>query len=154
MATLEPIMIEEFQVGMHQTSSAHEVTADEIREFARKYDPQPFHLDEEIAKQTPLGGLCASGWHTCAIVMGLVVREFMKGRSSLGSPGVDEIRWRKPVYAGDSIRLVSTVGEIRMSRSKPGLGTVHFDYTVLNQRDETVMTMKAMALFPSAARGG
>jgi len=139
---------DEFTPGATTESGAYEVSEEEILEFAGKYDPQFFHMDPEAAKKTHFGGLIASGWHTCAIMMRLVVLDIAGGKSGIGSPGIDQIRWLRPVRPGDKIRVKVTVADLRASRSRPERGTVSFDYQVLNQKDETVMTMKGLAMFP------
>jgi acyl dehydratase len=118
----------------------------EIIEFGRHFDPQPFHIDPEKAKQTVFGGLIASGWHTAGIAMRLLVDNYVSKVASLGSPGVDEVRWRKPVRPGDTLSIRVTVLEARLSRSKPGQGTTRSYVEVLNQNGEVVMTWKGIGL--------
>jgi acyl dehydratase len=137
---------EDFQAGIVHELGGRRVTRDEIVAFAREFDPQPFHLDEEAARKTPFGGLIASGWHTAAIVQRLVVDGFVNGSASLGSPGVDELRWLKPVRPGDELRVTFEVTEAIPSRSKPDRGTIKVSYSVSNQKGEVVMTMKAAGL--------
>ena len=144
---------DDFTVGASIESGTYEVTEEEIVEFAGKYDPQFFHLDAEEAKKTHFGGLIASGWHTCAIVMRLLVTDISDGKSGIGSPGIDQIRWLRPVRPGDQIRVNVTVTDLHASRSRPERGTVHFDYQVFNQEDKLVMTMKGMAMFPREGVG-
>lgn len=122
------------------------ITREEIVAFARDFDPQPFHLDDEAARRTPFGGLIASGWHTAAIVQRLVVDGFVNKSASLGSPGVDEIRWLKPVRPGDELKVRFEVTETIPSRSKPDRGTIKVSYSVENQKGEVVMTMRAAGL--------
>ena len=137
---------EDFKAGMVHELGGRVVTLDEIVRFAREFDPQPFHLDEAAAKRTPFGGIIASGWHTAAIVQRLVVDAFVNTSASLGSPGVDELRWLKPVRPGDTLRVRSEVTEMIPSRTKTDRGTIKVTYTVTNQKDDVVMTMKAAGL--------
>lgn len=118
----------------------------EIVEFGRRFDPQPFHIDPEAAKKSPFGGLIASGWHTASLAMRLLVDHYVSRTASLGSPGVDEVRWRKPVRPGDTLSVRATIVESKLSRSKPGQGTVRTYVEVLNQQQEIVMTWKAIGI--------
>ena len=144
---------EDFKVGEKRTFGAYEVTREEIIEFAGKYDPQPFHMSEELARDSFLGGLCASGWHTCAMTMRMMVDSMMDKGPSLGSPGVDGIRWLRPVRPGDVLSVEIETKELRPSRSKPDIGSVHQDVTVMNQKGEAVMTLKSVALFKRRSPG-
>jgi acyl dehydratase len=126
----------------------------EIIEFARNFDPQPFHTDPEAAIQSSFGGLIASGWHTASLTMRLLVDHYVSRAASLGSPGVDELRWRKPVRPGDTLSVRVTVIECRLSRSKPGQGTVRSYVEALNQNREVVMTWKGMGLVGCRKRLG
>jgi acyl dehydratase len=123
------------------------VTRDEIVDFAREFDPQPFHLDEVAAGRSIYGGLLASGWHTCAIHMRLMWDTFLKDTASLGSPGIDEIRWVLPVRPGDTLRARFTVVEAIPSRSKPDRGIVRSVSEVFNQHGEVVMTLRGLGMF-------
>jgi acyl dehydratase len=123
------------------------MTQEEIIEFAGKYDPQPFHTDPEAAKSSVFGGLIASGWHTAAAMMRMLVDNSVSKESALGSPGIDELRWLKPVRPGDRLRLRVTVVKAVPSRSKPDRGTVHNLTEVFNQAGEVVMTVKGMGMF-------
>ena len=126
------------------TVGSVQVDKDEVTAFASKYDPQPFHLDDDFAKQTPFGGLCASGWHTCAMVMRLHVDYILReGIAGMGSPGVENLRWLKPVFPGDTLTLKVSLHDKRASESKPHLGLVRMSDEVVNQKGETVMTMTA-----------
>jgi acyl dehydratase len=118
----------------------------EIIEFARNFDPQAFHIDPEAAKLSAFGGLIASGWHTASLTMRMLVDHYISRSASLGSPGVDEVRWRKPVRPGDTLSVRVTVTESKLSRSKPGQGTVRSYVETLNQNREVVMTWKGMGL--------
>jgi len=120
------------------------VTKDEIVEFARRFDPQYIHVDPERALQGPFGGLIASGWHTAAMMMRLIVDNFLPTRASLGSPGIDELRWLKPVRPGDVLSIRLSVLEATRSRSRPDRGVVRTLCEVLNQDREVVMSLKAM----------
>ena len=133
---------EDIEVGRGASFGRYEVTREEVIEFARKYDPQPFHLDDEAAAQTHFGRLSASGWHTCAMTMAMLV-ENMKSRSQagLGSPGVDNLRWLKPVYPGDTLRVETEVIEKRRSASRREMGIFKSKVRVLNQHDEPVLEM-------------
>ena len=134
--------LEDYAVGSTAEIGAVTVTQDEIIGFAQKYDPQPFHVDPEAAKAWPYGGLIASGWHTAAMMMRLVVDNFIDGETSLGSPGLGPIRWKLPVRPGDVLRVRARVLDNRRSQSKPDRGTVTLEVEVLNQRDEVVMTVE------------
>lgn len=138
---------EDIAVGTKRSFGHYEVNREEVMEFASKYDPQPFHLDDEAAAQTHFGRLSASGWHTCAMTMAMMV-ENMQGEKSagLGSPGVDNIRWKKPVYPGDTLRCESEVIEKRRSASRPEMGIFKSRITVFNQHDEPVMEMQSNGL--------
>jgi acyl dehydratase len=137
------VYFEDINVGDTDSCGAYEVTKEEILEFAGKYDPQPFHLNEDIAKQSVFGSLCASGWHTCAMTMRMMVDHLMdQGLASMGSPGIDELKWRKPVFPGDILSVKTTITEKRLSESRPEIGLLKSDYVVTNQDGVTVMTMK------------
>jgi acyl dehydratase len=135
---------EDMIVGTKTRSSrSYKVTREEVIAFARQYDPQPFHLDEEAAKQTYFGRLSASGWHTGAMAMRLMVDTWRDGEptAGLGSPGLDELRWVKPVYPGDELVVEVELIEKRRSKSRPDMGITKSRQTVLNQHGEVVMTM-------------
>jgi len=141
------LYFEDFPPGDVRESPSRAVTRDEIVAFARQYDPQPFHLDDEAATRSIYGGLLASGWHTCAIYMRLMWETFLKDTASLGSPGVDEIRWVKPVRPGDTLQVRFTVVDATPSRSKPDRGIVRSLSEVFNQDGEIVMTMRGLGMF-------
>ena len=129
------------------------VEADEIIAFAKRFDPQVFHTDPEAAKQTPFGGLIASGWHTAGLMMRLYVEHYLTHVASLASPGLDELRWLKPVRAGDTLSVRVTVLKTAPSKSKPDRGAVTSFVEVINQTGEIVMTMKPVNIIgkrPSA----
>ncbi|WP_164116752.1 MaoC family dehydratase [Sphingorhabdus sp. Alg239-R122] len=141
------IYFEDIEVGTTQSFGSYEVTREEVIDFASKYDPQPFHLNDEAAAQTYFGRLSASGWHTCAMTMRMLVDSMMERKAaSLGSPGVDKVRWLQPVYPGDTLRVESEVLSKRQSESKPQMGSFQSEMTVYNQNNEPVMTMVSIAL--------
>jgi len=122
------------------------LTAEEIVQFGKRYDPQAFHTDPAAAEESVYGGLIASGWQTCALFMRLFVDNYLPGKASLGSPGVDELRWLKPVKPGDELRLRITVHQVRRSKSKPDRGVLYSFCEMLNQSDQVVCTMMALNL--------
>ena len=124
----------------------------EILEFARRYDPQFIHVDPDAAARGPFGGLIASGWQTASLMMRLLVDQFLPATASLGSPGIDELRWLRPVRPGDAVRIRVTVLDATRSRSKPDRGIVRTLIEVLNQHDEVVMSLKPMNII--ACRSG
>lgn len=147
---------EDLEVGAETDFGSYEVTREEVLDFARKYDPQPFHLSDEAAAKTHFGRLAASGWHTCAMTMAVIVAHMSsgEGQAGLGSPGVDELRWLKPVYPGDTLHVRGKIVEKTPSRSKPHLGTFRTETTVTNQDDVPVMRMTSIVLIlkrPEAA---
>lgn len=131
-----------------KSERTYEVTREEVIDFAGKYDPQPFHLDDDAAAQTHFGRLSASGWHTAAMTMRLMVEGWSKQEptASLGSPGVDELRWRKPVYPGDTLRVESKLIGKRRMKSRRDMGLMKTEQTVYNQDGEIVMTMVSNGL--------
>ena len=138
---------EDIEVGSRASFGRYEVTREEVIEFASKYDPQPFHLSDEAAAQTYFGRLSASGWHTCAMLMRMMVEHMAERRQAgLGSPGIDELRWVKPVYPGDVLRVETEVVDKTPSRSRPDMGSFRSRATVFNQHDEPVMTLKSIGL--------
>ena len=138
---------EDLFVGKVIELGPREVSREEIIEFARRYDPQPFHTDEAAAKNSIYGGLIASGWHTCAMMMRMVYDGLLVHAASLGSPGVDAVRWLKPVRPGDMLRARMTIVESRPSSSKPDRGVIKAKWEVSNQKDELVMTMEGMGMY-------
>lgn len=139
--------LEDLVVGAETCFGTYDVTRDEVLEFARKYDPQPFHISDEAAAKTHFGRLAASGWHTCAMTMSVLVSYLYKDpQAGLGSPGVDELRWRVPVYPGDTLHVYGEIVEVTPSRSKPHLGSLRTAMTVKNQLDQTVMTFTSIVL--------
>ncbi len=129
------------------------VTEAEILAFAHEFDPQPFHIDAEAAAQSIFGGLIASGWHTCALTMRLMVDGYLSRAASLGSPGVEQIRWLRPVRPGDTITARIVVLEVRASQSKPDRGAVRMRTEVTNQAGEMVMTMESTGLIERRPTG-
>jgi acyl dehydratase len=137
---------DDFTPGMVSEFGDYEMTEAEIVDFARRYDPQPFHTDPEAARSSVFGGLIASGWNTVGALMRMMVDHHLPAAASLGSPGIDEIRWLKPVRPGDRLRVRATVEQATRSRSKPDRGVVHSLNEVLNQHGEVVMTMRGMTM--------
>jgi acyl dehydratase len=133
---------EDYVVGHVHQFGAIEVSEQDIIEFARKYDPQSFHID--AAASTQFGGLIASGWHTAALMMRMCVDHYLSRVASLASPGLDELRWTKPVRPGDTLRVRATVLDTRPSASRPDRGLVRSLVEVINQHGDVVMSMKAM----------
>jgi acyl dehydratase len=138
---------EDFQVGERADMGRHTFVEEEILEFGRSYDPQPFHADPAAARQTFFGGLVASGWHTCAIGMRLMVESYLKRSNSLGSPGVDSVRWLRPVRPGDTLTYSRLVLETRASATRPGVGLVKQRWEAVNQAGELVLTMEGWGMF-------
>jgi acyl dehydratase len=130
---------EDFVPGEITTFGAYPVTKEEVIAFASQFDPQPFHLDEEAGRASMLGGLAASGWHTCAIMMRLMFDHFMDGSTSIGAPGIDEVRWIRPVFPGDVLSVRREILEARPSASRPDRGVVRFRFELMNQKGEVVM---------------
>lgn len=141
------IYFEDLEIGKRASFGRYDVTREEVIEFAKKYDPQAFHLDDEVAAKTHFGRLSASGWHTCAMTMAMMV-ENMKNvkQAGLGSPGVDQLMWKKPVYPGDTLRVESEVIEKRRSKSRPEMGIFKSRAKVFNQNDEVVLEMTSNGL--------
>lgn len=136
-----PLHLEDFAVGSVACYGPRTITREEILSFAAEFDPQPMHVDEEAARATMLGGLVASGWHTCALLMRMIADGFVLASASMGSPGVDEARWLRPVRPGDSLTVRSTVLDIRSSASRPGMGFIKFRHEMLDQAGTCVMTV-------------
>jgi acyl dehydratase len=141
------IYFEDLAVGQQSYLGSYEVTREEVIEFARRYDPQPFHLSDEAAAKTHFGRLAASGWHTCAMTMAVIARNVVETeQAGLGSPGVDELRWRKPVFPGDTLHVNTEIVETRPSRSKPEIGSFRSRCIVSNQHGEPVLTFTSIVL--------
>ena len=137
---------EDYPVGLVDEFGDIAITAEGIVEFARQYDPQPMHIDVDAAARGPFGGLIASGWHTAALIMPLFVEHFLSKLATLPSPGIDELRWVRPVRPGDRLRVRVTVTEARRSARKPDRGMVRSLVEVLNQNGELVMSQRPMNL--------
>lgn len=138
---------EDFTVGETIELGSFSLTAEDIVDFARRYDPQPMHVDPEAAGKSMYGGLIASGWHTASSFMRLVVENVLQGTESLGSPGIDNLRWLKPVRPGDTIRGSFVILEARTSNSRPDWGIVRSRGELVNQDGELVMTAEAINFF-------
>ena len=138
---------EDIEVGTTNAFGRYEVTREEVMEFASRYDPQPFHLDDDAAAQTHFGRLSASGWHTCSMTMAMMVENMKDEKSAgLGSPGVDSLRWKKPVYPGDTLRCETEIIEKRRSASRPEMGIFKSRIRTFNQDDEMVLEMVSNGL--------
>ena len=136
------LYFEDIEIGVTRAYGRYEVTREEVVQFAEKYDPQPFHLDDEAAAKTHFGRISASGWHTCSMVMRMMVENMKANKQAgLGSPGVDQLRWKKPVYPGDILRVESTVTEKRRSKSRREMGIFKSTLQVFNQDDDIVLEM-------------
>jgi len=138
---------EDFPVGHVMDLGGTPVTREAVIEFARQFDPQPFHVDEQAAKASVLGGLCASGWHTCAIAMRIMCDGYLLEAASQGSPGMDALRWLKPVFPGDVLRLRMEVLQARPMNSRPHVGLVRSRWEMRNQNEEPVLTMEGWGMF-------
>lgn len=145
-APVEDRYFEDYVPGTVHVFGSLTVTEEEILDFARRFDTQSFHTDPEAAQEGPFQGLIASGWHTAAVMMRLYADHYLSKVASLGSPGVDAVRWLRPVRPGDTLTVRATVASARVSRTKPDRGLVHTDLEVLNQHGESVLTMTAMNL--------
>lgn len=139
--------LEDFVVGETVELGSHEFTSESIIAFARDWDPQPMHTDPARAAESMYGGLIASGWHTAGAYMRLLVDSLIAGTDSLGSPGIDALRWLKPVRPGDVLRARITFLEVTPSRSKPDRGILRSRGEMVNQHDEIVMTLEAVNFF-------
>lgn len=144
---MSKMYFEDYVVGSEHRLGSYTVTEEEILAFARQYDPQPFHIDKAAAAQSIYGGLISSGWMTCGIIMRLLVQWIGDRSTSMGSPGVDEVRWLKPVYAGDTLTATLRILDARASSSKPDRGVVHTQWEAVNQRGELVCTVKGMGMY-------
>jgi acyl dehydratase len=147
MTTQPEICFEDFFEGQELDLGSVTVDRDEVIEFARRYDPQSFHVDEEAARASIYGGLIASGWHTGAMMMRLLCDNLFLRASSMGSPGLDQLRWIRPVRPGDTLSLKARVLTAKTSRSKPDRGAVDISYKAFNQHGELAMTFQAVTLF-------
>lgn len=141
------IYFEDLAVGQTARFGEYHVTREEVIAFAEKYDPQPFHLSDEAAAKTHFGRLAASGWHTCAMTMAMIVENLRRTKQAgLGSPGIDELRWLKPVFPGDTLSCETEIVEVRASQSRPEMGSYRSRMTVRNQHGETVLSFISIAL--------
>ena len=153
LAAVPKLYWEDFAKGHVVEYGPRVVTRDEMIAFAQEFDPQPIHLDEEAARASILGGLSASGWHTCAIAMRMMADGFLLNSSSMGAPGVDEVRWIVPLRPGDSVTLRATVLDTRLSRSRAGMGFVTFRFELVNQSGAVAMTMSSSLMLGRRATG-
>ena len=144
--TTQERYLEDFVEGTVYEFGPASITEEEIILFGKSFDPLVFHTDPEKAKETVYGGLIASGWHTCSLFMRLYVEYYLPGPASLGSPGVDEIRWLKPVRPGDKLTLRVTVHKVKPSRSKPDRGVLYSFCEMVNQENEVVVSMMGLNL--------
>lgn len=146
---------EDLQPGSVRELGTTSVDAEQIKEFAGKYDPQPFHLDEQAGRQSLFGGLAASGWHTACLAMRLTVDNMLRHSSSQGSPGLEGLKWLKPVYPGDVLSLRHTILESRPLKSRPDTGLVRSRWELFNQHGDKVLEMEGYGMFgrrtPAAA---
>ncbi len=138
---------EDFPVGQVREFGAMPVTREAVLAFAREFDPQPFHLDEAAAQASLFGGLSASGWHTCAMAMRMMCDAYLLDSASLGSPGIDQLKWTLPVRPGDTLSVRFTVLEARPMASRPGVGLIRSQWDVRNQHAEVVLTMLGWGMF-------
>ena len=138
---------EDFPAGSVREFGAQTVTREAVLAFAGQFDPQPFHLDDEAAEASLFGRLSASGWHTCAMTMRMICDDHLLEAASLGSPGIDSLRWTRPVYPGDTLRVRLEVLDARPMGSRPDAGLVRSRWQVMNQNDEVVLTMEGWGMF-------
>ncbi|SDD14667.1 Acyl dehydratase [Massilia sp. PDC64] len=138
---------EDFEPGQDIDLGTRTVTEDEIVAFAREFDPQPFHIDRAAAADSIFGGVIASGWHTCSMMMRMVVDGLMNRSASMGSPGLDGVRWLAPVRAGDTLNVRYRTVRVKASTSKPDRGVVWSKWVSINQHGDTVCTVEGMGMF-------
>ncbi len=148
------LTFEDFKPGTAMTYGRYAVTLEEVRAYASEYDPQPMHLDAVAAQRSLLGGLAASGWHSCCMMMRMLTDSFLINTSCMGAPGVDEVRWLKPVYPGDVLSVRHTVLSARASQSKPDRGFVSFHFEMLNQNGDVVLDQRNAIMFGLRDHGG
>ncbi len=144
----------DFEVGMVITHPPVVVTREEMLAFARSYDSQPFHVDEEAARESRWGGLIASGWLTCGIAMRMICDAALDGSESFGSPGLERVRWPKPVRPGDALRLEATVDSKRVSSTRSDLGIVRWTWRMYNQEDDMVLELEVTNMFELSGEEG
>lgn len=138
---------EDLEPGMVRDLGSVSLSAHEIKDFAEQFDPQPFHIDEAAGRRSIYGNLCASGWHTCSLAMRLTVQNFLNESSSMGSPGLENLRWLKPVYPGDTLRLQYTITESRPLRTRTDVGLVRGSWQMFNQHGDKVLQMEGYGMF-------
>jgi acyl dehydratase len=138
---------EDLTVGSQRELGSVSPTKEQIIAFATQFDPQPFHVDEEAARESLFGGLCASGWHTCAMTMRLMVDNFLRESASLGSPGLESLKWLKPVFPGDTLSLRHTILESRAMSKRPDVGLVRSAWELVNQHGDKVLYMDGYGMF-------
>jgi acyl dehydratase len=143
----EKLHFEDFSPDEVTTYGSHLLTSEEIVAFAEEFDPQPFHLDDEVARHTLLGGLAASGWHGCAILMRLNCDGFLNASTSMGAPGVDEVKWLKPLRPGMTLSVRRTTLAARASKSRPEMGLVRFLFELVTAEGEVVLTQLGSIMF-------
>jgi len=144
---------EDFKVGEVEQIGSRRIGREEMIDFATQFDPQAFHVDESAAKQSMYGGLIASGWHTCSIVMRMMCDAYLLQSASVGSPGIDQLKWLLPVRPGDTLRAQRTTLESRASKSRPEIGIVRNLWEVFNQNGEKVMSMEGYGMFRRRGQG-
>ena len=138
---------EDLAVGSTRELGSVQPTKEEILSFATQFDPQPFHVDEDAARASRCGGLCASGWHTCAMAMRLMVDNFLKDSTSLGSPGLESLKWLNPVFPGDTLTLHQTILESRAMNKRADVGLVRTSWDMVNQHGDKVLYMDGYGMF-------
>jgi acyl dehydratase len=143
---------EDYRVGEQVEFGSYRMTEEQIVAFARDFDPQPFHVDKDAARQSVYGGLVASGWHTASAMMRMMVDHFISPKTSMGSPGMDEIRWLKPVRPGDTLRVRVTVLSAKRSTNKPDRGVIDQRVEVINQHGDVVMASKGIGMYRCRTR--
>jgi len=144
---------EDFEAGAVDVYGPRLVTREEIIAFASEFDPQPMHLDEAAASTTLLGGLGASGWHSCCLLMRMITDGFLFDSTSMGSPGIEEVRWLRPLRPGARIRIRSTIMDKRASNSRPDMGLVKFMFEVVDDADVVLTTLVTTIMFGRRERG-
>jgi acyl dehydratase len=154
MCPLPRLHFEDFAPGRVFEAGPRPMPRDEMVEFAAQYDPQPMHLDEAAARASMLGGLSASGWFVCCVLMRMCTEAFVLDSSSMGAPGVDEVKWLAPVRPGDRLSLRATVLDTRASRSRPDMGLVRFSFELFNQNGERVIAVATSMMMGRREAGG
>lgn len=154
MATPQMLYFEDFEVGRTVPLGTRRITREEMIAFAAEFDPLPHHLDEAAARASPLGGLAASGWHLCALHMRMMCDAYLLDSSSLGSPGLEAVRWHASVRPGDTLKAQYTCRDARVSGRRPDMGICNFLYEVFNQHGDLVMTWDCTQFFSRRPAGG